>query len=162
MYTKVNWQNSPSTLTALEAAKLNQMDAQYEAVANDIFAGSTDVNAALIARLTSMYGTDSGWIDITVVNATYTISPTSSPRYRKIGNVVFMEGDLYNSSAPTTTTAFTLPVGYRPGRPQFATQIDSTFISMCRIQTDGSVQITASTARTSSTGFPLTMTWIAV
>lgn len=82
MYTKVNWQNLPSTLTALEAVKLNQMDGQYDAVANDIFAGSTDVNNALNSR----YGADTGWQTTNIFGVSTSAWVITSQRWRAVSN----------------------------------------------------------------------------
>ena len=53
---------------------------------------------------------DSGWIAVSSLANNFT-APTAVA-YRKLNNVVYLRGNLFNGTAGTG--AFTLPVGYRP------------------------------------------------
>lgn len=53
---------------------------------------------------------DSGWIAVSSISNGF--STPTAVAYRKINNVVYMRGNLFNGTA--STTAFTLPSGYRP------------------------------------------------
>lgn len=70
---------------------------------------------------------DTGWITATLTSSfnPYGGSSGNTPKYRKIGNVVYISGIVTPastiSSTANTTTIFTLPTGYRP--PQSLTVV---------------------------------------
>lgn len=65
---------------------------------------------------------DTGWITATLTSSftPYSGDANNTPRYRRIGNVVYISGIVTPattiSAATETTTIFTLPSGYRPTR----------------------------------------------
>ena len=67
-------------------------------------------NALTLGTINGSTLGDSGWIAVTSLSNSFT-SPTAVA-YRKINNVVYMRGNLFNGTA--NTGAFTLPEGYRP------------------------------------------------
>ena len=67
-------------------------------------------NALTLGTINGSILGDSGWIAVTSLSNDFT-SPTEVA-YRKINNVVYMRGNLFNGVAGTG--AFTLPEGYRP------------------------------------------------
>lgn len=59
---------------------------------------------------------DSGWKYLTLQNGATIFNENNKPRYRKIGNIVYLDG-LFSSPATSVTsplTIATLPSGYRP------------------------------------------------
>lgn len=57
--------------------------------------------------------TDSGWIDLPLTTGITAYSDAQKPRYRKIGNEVFLSG-VYKGVEGENVTIATLPSGYRP------------------------------------------------
>jgi hypothetical protein len=78
--------------------------------------GTTAITIASDGTVT-MPENDSGWIEITL-NSPFTAFTVSTdfgnPEYRKIGNIVNIQGLVNANSASNASTIFTLPVGYRP------------------------------------------------
>ena len=57
---------------------------------------------------------DTGWVELTLVNG-FTPKSSDKPCIRKIGNQVFLKGQFYwDSSVPSLTKAFQIPVGFTP------------------------------------------------
>lgn len=59
--------------------------------------------------------TDSGWIDLPLSEGITAYNDEQKPRYRKIGNVVFLSG-VFKGVAANNTPVGTLPVGFRPNK----------------------------------------------
>ncbi len=57
--------------------------------------------------------TDSGWLDLPLSTGITAYSDTQKPRYRKIGNEIFLSG-VYKGAEGENVTIATLPSGYRP------------------------------------------------
>lgn len=57
--------------------------------------------------------TDSGWLDLPLATGITAYSDGQKPRYRKIGNEVFLSG-VYKGAEGENVTIATLPSGYRP------------------------------------------------
>lgn len=57
--------------------------------------------------------TDSGWLDLPLATGITAYSDGQKPRYRKIGNEVFLSG-VYKGAVGENVTIATLPSGYRP------------------------------------------------
>jgi len=78
--------------------------------------GTTAITIASDGTVT-MPENDSGWIEITL-DSPFTAFTGSTdfgnPEYRKIGNIVNIQGLIEVNSASNASTIFTLPVGYRP------------------------------------------------
>lgn len=77
-----------------------------------------DVKALLAKILRAV--TDSGWIEATL-SSSFTVYNSGVPvQYRKIGNVVYIQGVIKPRSAiagsDSGVTIFTLPEGYRPNQ----------------------------------------------
>ena len=76
------------------------------------------------SALTGVGPTDSGWIQAASTQGHYG-SPYGPIRFRKIGNIVSIQG--ITTSAVGSSTVFVLPVGYRPpGRIIVATMNNDT------------------------------------
>ena len=91
---------------------------------------------------------DSGWITATLSSSfvPYGNYAADTPKYRKIGNIVEIEGivspssEISDSSVPTTV--FTLPSGYRPTRTRNAVcQGSWSNKFLLRVEVTGDVQI---------------------
>jgi len=101
---------------------------------------------------------DSGWITATL-NSPYTNfgSPYGDVQYRKIGDIVNIQGLVNANSAANGSTIFTLPSGYRPSlRLVFAQANANTSITRIDITTDGDVIAFVITNNTSWTSLALT------
>ena len=88
--------------------------------------------------------TDSGWIYPTLNSKFENYSTTNKVRYRKIGKLVEVIGDVKATStikgSSTQYTIFTLPSGYRPSnRVSIICQGTSTYIWNLIVNTDGTV-----------------------
>lgn len=57
--------------------------------------------------------TDSGWLDLPLATGITAYSDAQKPRYRKIGNEVFLSG-VYKGVTASNITIATLPAGFRP------------------------------------------------
>lgn len=58
---------------------------------------------------------DTGWQSLTLYNSWVTFgSPYPTPRIRKLGNVVFIEGLIQSGTATAGTKVADIPAGYRP------------------------------------------------
>lgn len=120
----------------------------------------TDLDDAL-TRGSLPSGPDTGWIvvDPATLQNGFTVPPGMQVRYRKIGAVVYLGGELWNATAPVQLTAFVLPSGFRP--PSFTASGQlikwgaSTWnLSVC-VSSNGNVQLNADIVKLSGTGFPL-------
>jgi len=82
---------------------------------------------------------DSGWITATLLNNfTHYDTTTYGPvRYRKIGNIVNIQG--ITTQNVVSTTIFQLPVGYRPPTRLILPTLNSNSLSRLDIAQDGSV-----------------------
>lgn len=56
---------------------------------------------------------DTGWLDLPLKTGWSVPYDTDTPKYRKIGSIVYLKG-LLNATASAATTIAELPVGYRP------------------------------------------------
>jgi hypothetical protein len=141
------------TIAAARVATLNQSTtgsaatlttARTIALAGEVTGTATSFNGgANISIATTV--TDSGWLTLTLVNS-FTQHATSPLRYRKVGNVVFVQGAVQRTTTPPAGTQITtLPVGFRPSisllKP--AVWFDSSFNSQIHtpiLGTDGALQ----------------------
>ena len=101
---------------------------------------------------------DSGWITPTL-NSPYTHfgSPYGDVQYRKIGNIVNIQGLVNANSASNQSTIFTLPSGYRPSlRLIFAQANANTSITRLDIDTNGDVIAQLMTNNASWTSLAIT------
>jgi len=58
---------------------------------------------------------DTGWIQVTSFQNSFTASTDSLVYYRRLSGVTYLRGDLKRAATPGGIAAFTLPAGYRPG-----------------------------------------------
>ena len=82
---------------------------------------------------------DSGWITATLLNGytSYDTTQYGPIRYRKIGNIVNIQG--ITSSTTNNSTIFQLPVGYRPPTQLILAVQNSNSLGRLDIQQDGDV-----------------------
>lgn len=82
---------------------------------------------------------DSGWQNLQFMNSWHNDSSQNSAQYRKVGNIVYLRGVIYNGGN-TNRNAAQLPTGYFPtnlvSNLYFITRVDAS------IQASPSVQIT--------------------
>jgi hypothetical protein len=98
---------------------------------------------------------DTGWVTVNSFQNGYTVRSSSFPvQFRRMNGVVFLRGQLYNSSPGPV--AFVLPAGYRPDTAGgvFIGGV-SSWDHYTQIDSAGNVSINSATVRTSSTGYPL-------
>ena len=98
--------------------------------------------------------TDSGWITPTL-NSGYTgySSPYGTIKYRKIGNIVNIQGI---TNEGTVGTVFTLPTGFRPDRRVLIAALNANALGRLDIEPNGNVNIDISA---SSSWFSLNCTF---
>ena len=88
---------------------------------------------------------DSGWINLTLINSVTSYSPTQVPKYRKIGNKVYLYGAV---KAITTVPVVigVLPEGFRPPKSMSYVQNTSAqdshpHFARIQIKADGTIEI---------------------
>lgn len=108
---------------------------------------------------------DSKWISVTNLNSNFKVydnDESSRPAYRKIGNTVFLYGEIAttkNLEANTSYVMFTLPEGYRPSKAVKAIcQSSTTRIWLLQIDVYGNVYLSRLRDGATSTA-PLTSYW---
>lgn len=83
----------------------------------DIYTRVTELEeqvADLTEQLAGLTPNDSGWLPLTLLNGVIAYGNGANvPRYRKIGNTVYLTGAVKNITARATVIA-TLPEGFRP------------------------------------------------
>ena len=72
-----------------------------------------DALEAKVANLESIVGTDTGWIDLPLDSGVQAYNSNQTPKYRKIGKIVFLRGAVTNILERNTIIG-TLPAGFRP------------------------------------------------
>jgi hypothetical protein len=103
----------------------------------------------------SIYIGDTGWITLSLTGGGWTEAETV--QYRKIGQVIYLKGEIYGGTVGTTVVA-TLPEGYRPpNRIAFiATDYGSgTSDGRVSILVNGSILIFGANGGTTSPGITL-------
>lgn len=103
---------------------------------------------------------DSGWLELPLGESVTAYNTELLPKYRKIGNEVFLSGVIKGITAANTILA-TLPVGYRPTRQSYfiggsATMSDgkASFYN-CQVNADGVIRITTHSTATYSGSYYL-------
>lgn len=90
---------------------------------------------------------DTGWIDLPLVGNAQAYNDDLKPKYRKIGNTVFLNGVVKNITAANTVFA-QLPEGFRPIRQNYFVGGSSTISTgeatffNCQVNADGNIRIT--------------------
>lgn len=103
---------------------------------------------------------DSGWIDLPLVGDVQEYNTELKPKYRKIGNEVFLSGVVKNITAANTILA-TLPEGFRPVRQSYFVAGSSTISSgeatffNCQVNADGNIRITTHSTATYNANYYL-------
>jgi hypothetical protein len=107
---------------------------------------------------TSWDALDSGWVTVPSFTNGFTAVSAEAPRYRRIGKTVFVQGQVFNASAMTSTPlgVFTLPAGFRPSRREWQSSIQ-VWQAVVEVNTSGVVLLTGNTTRNTGTGWPITI-----
>lgn len=88
---------------------------------------------------------DSGWLDLPLADGITAYSDAQKPRYRKIGNVVYLVG-VYKGAVGENVTIATLPSGYRPQKKAIlATASVGTMFGKISVETDGRIILNRTT-----------------
>ncbi len=123
--------------------------------------GTTAITIASDGTVT-MPENDSGWIEPTLNSpfTNFTANTDFAPvEYRKIGNIVNIQGLINANSASNASTIFTLPVGYRPKkRLIFTVENGNQVTSRIDIFSNGEVE--AHSLANSGTWLNLNMTFM--
>ena len=120
--------------------------------------GTTAITIASDGTVT-MPENDSGWITATL-NSPFTNygGNFTDARYRKIGNIVCIDGLILINGASNGSTIFTLPSGYRPtGQIMFTGWNGNAGHARIDITSDGDVNLQTQAA---NSWFTLTMTFM--
>lgn len=96
---------------------------------------------------------DTGWTNVSSFSNSFSAGDTA-PAYKRINDVVYLSGDLYRASAPSSLLAFTLPAGYRP-RATITFGGNVAWSQTVTVRINGEVSVNANLARTSSPGYSL-------
>lgn len=118
--------------------------------------------SSLVARLATaeqrLAGlADSGWIRVpnSAIGAFFSVKTGNPVQYRKVGQIVFLSGQLYSATAPTAPQAvMTLPADARPANSTFVGGV-LPWGHYNQIEPSGFVTLASNQLRTSSTGYPL-------
>lgn len=134
-----------SKLTALTELTALDGDEQFYVVDDDD--GTPTSKRITVENLRAAVPEDSGWIVVGSGGSAPAFenswvnngSPFPGARFRKIGQVVYLDGYILTGS--NGSTAFTLPSGYRPsGRTYLAIVQGSPAASYMIVDTDGTVK----------------------
>lgn len=100
--------------------------------------------ASLEAQVSNLQVSDSGWIDLTLLNGVQAYNENQVPQYRKIGNRVYLRGVFKNVTTFPTNIA-QLPVDFRPSqRIIYFMATNGVNIARLEIELDGSINVMAS------------------
>lgn len=89
--------------------------------------------------------TDSGWLDLPLADGITAYSDAQKPRYRKIGNEVFLSG-VYKGATAENQVIATLPSGYRPTKKVIVACASVGIIfSKVSIETNGEIVLNRTT-----------------
>jgi hypothetical protein len=130
-------QNTTGSAATLTTARTIALSGEVTGTATS-FDGGANISIATTI-------TDTGWLTPTLVNSFAQVAATPL-RYRKVGNVVFVQGAVSRTSNPPAGTQITtLPVGFRPDSSLLNTAVwfDASFNSQLHtpiIATTGAVQ----------------------
>lgn len=119
--------------------------------------------APVAPRVATLEALDTPWVDLTLVNswAAYG-APYQAPRYRRIADMVYLQGLVKCTITPTNNTMATLPIGFRPtaGSVLFLSYTgDPTVAGQIRILTTGAIQrVTGSFNYMTLTGMVFSLT----
>ncbi len=123
---------------------------------------TTSTTAITIASdgTVTMPENDSGWTTPTL-NSPFTHfgSPWGNTQYRKIGDIVNIQGLININSAANGTTIFTLPSGYRP-KVQIIIAANNGGLSIARIDITQDGNVIKHSAATDTSWVSLFMTFI--
>ena len=103
---------------------------------------------------------DSGWISLPLSGNVQAYNDSLTPKYRKIGNEVFLSGVVKNITEANTILG-TLPEGYRPTRQHYfiggsstISNGEATFYN-CQVNSDGNIRITTHSTATYNASYYL-------
>lgn len=119
-------------------------------------ASATTIPTANIDDLRTYTGpapsSDSGWLTLTTTGFSGTI--VNTVKYRKLGDVVYMQGNVNSFTAGSFQTLGTLPVGYRPAVASHygATSNSGTNSMAINVSAAGVVQVYCQTTSGAFTG----------
>lgn len=138
------------------------LDARDFATNAEVIAGTSTSKLITPSGLASWVSDrDSGWLPLTgsAVNG-FSQNPSAPVGRRRIGDVVYLRGDFYRSTAPGTTAALAawsggLPEGFRPASGYGVATIPFWDLYF-EIPTSGEIRISSSVARTSGVGYQIT------
>lgn len=105
-----------------------------------IIRGSDNFDTNDVVTQTEYNSYDSGWLYPTFQNGWVDYDSTYGyTRYRKINNVVYIEGLIKNGTISTSLPCFTLPVGYRPAHRLLTSTFSNNAIGRLDVDTNGYV-----------------------
>lgn len=108
---------------------------------------------------------DSGWINLTLASGVTAYSSIQTPKYRKIGNKVYLYGAIKGLTGLPKVIG-TLPEGFRPQKSMSIIQNTSAqdsypHFTRIQVKTDGDVEIQFSTNDiATTTWFPIDMEFL--
>jgi hypothetical protein len=119
------------------------IDIRYSSPQTATLQGGVQYNWITIQSISTFMDTraDTGWIIATLTN-NWQNYPGYTVKYRKIGGIVYTQGvlNVAGGQGVTTTSAFTLPVGFRPGQSTNKAAVASSYwLTSANYQPDGTV-----------------------
>jgi hypothetical protein len=116
-YIRINYQDSPSTATPLNAANLNKMDKgikDCDDAIGDLELLKTSIKTDLVAAINEQNDNLAlqGWTNLTPIN-NWT---ATGLRYKKHMNVVHLQGVIQTQESTSNPIFASLPSGFRPSQ----------------------------------------------
>ncbi len=133
--------------------RVDALEATVEAQAATILSMEETLDQVLTAE------EDTGWIDLPLAGNVQAYSEELKPKYRKIGNIVFLSGVVKNITAENTVIG-TLPEGFRPIRQSYfvggssSVSSKATFFN-CQVNGDGNIRTTTNSVGTYNANYYL-------
>lgn len=152
MSKEVNSINGYSLSDKKARAHLAEVDSHLSEKAKqtdlDTIKSNVSANTLAISTINNKL-TDSGWINLTLLNGVAVASTGSEPQYRKIGNRVYLRGSFKNITADGVVIG-NIPSGFRytTGDSQrlFILPMSGTTVAKMYVNSSGSIMFIATSA----------------
>ncbi|MDY8134878.1 hypothetical protein [Aquimarina sp. 2201CG5-10] len=145
----VSWADAPTSGTTLPAGGTNGQVLQTDGAGNYSWTNNTEASGAFTALTLNAI---EGW---EYYNAAFGVTNFQDPRYRKVNNIVYLEGMCRkNAAINNADTIMTLPVGFRPTKTRiFSVETENGSIRV-DVNANGTVLV--------ATGFDVNQNWVSL
>ncbi|WP_299216158.1 hypothetical protein [uncultured Aquimarina sp.] len=144
-----SWVDAPTSGTTLPAGGTNGQVLQTDGIGNYSWTNNTEAPGAFTPLTLN---TAAGW---EYYNAAFGVTNFQDPRYRKVNNIVYLEGMCRkNAAINNADTIMTLPVGFRPAKTRiFSVETENGSIRV-DVNANGTVLV--------ATGFNISQNWVSL